>query len=292
LQQDSSVSIRLPRAPSARAPAQNQREGSSVANEQFAVAIGASAGGIEALLQIAAALPRGFPALVLVTQHVGNLPSMLPELLRARGPHPAIHPLGGEPALPGTIYVAPPDRHMLLVDGRIRLSRGPKENHSRPAIDPMFRSVAHAMRERAIGVVLTGQLGDGTAGLQAIKRCGGTAIVQDPATALEPSMPASALANVQVDLCLHLDEVVPAIERIIGTAGPGPAVVPGGNAQHSLRSDVRALREREDLLRRAARLARAHGDHAQAEAGERRAEDARARADALVRIIERKERGA
>lgn len=181
----------------------------------YAIAIGASAGGVDALLQLASALPERFPALVFVTQHIGNLPSVLPELLRARGPNPSIHPADGDPPVPGTIYVAPPDRHMLLQEGRIRLSRGPKENYCRPAIDPMFRSIALAMRARAIGIVLTGLLGDGTAGLQAIKQCGGTAIVQDPATARAPAMPRSALGNVDVDLCLRLDGIVPALTRMI-----------------------------------------------------------------------------
>lgn len=308
------------------------------------------------MLQIASALPAGFPAPVLVTQHIGNLASVLPELMRARGPNRAQHPVDGDPPVPGTIYVAPPDRHMLLQDGRLRLSRGPKENYCRPAIDPMFRSVALSMRARAVGVVLTGQLDDGTAGLKAIKLCGGTAIVQDPATALEPAMPASALANVEVDLRVRLEHIVPALERIVGaSARPAPeppdtlhheqlaheGVDPMGNlaaiaepstlscpdcggslwelkdrkplryrchtghaftaaslgfaqgesAEHSLWGGVRALQEREYLLRRLARVARAQGDHAQADAGERQADNARARADELVRMIEHTEEG-
>ena len=329
-----------------------------MAHDSFAVGIGASSGGVEALLQIAGALPARFPAPVLVTLHIGSLSSLLPELIRARGPNRALHPADGDRLEPGTIYVAPPDRHLLLQDGRIRLGLGPKENHARPAIDPMFRSMALALRSCAIGIVLSGRLDDGTAGLKAIKECGGTAIVQDPATALEPSMPASALHNVEVDLCLRIADLVPALERIVGAAARASAAAPPGNlrheqlaqegvdsieslsaiaepstltcpecggslwqlkdakplryrchtghaftaaslvfaqgenAEHSLWSGVRALHEREYLLRRLARVARAHGDHAQAQAGERRADDTRARADELVRLIERKDRGA
>jgi two-component system chemotaxis response regulator CheB len=192
-------------------------------NKLFVVAIGSSSGGVDALLELAAAMPPRFPTIVLVTQHIGDHPSILPELMRARGPNHAMHAHDGDKPLPGTIYVAPPDHHMLLDRDRIRLFRGPRENYCRPAIDPMFRSVALSWRSRAIGVVLTGQLDDGTAGLKAIKQCGGWAIVQDPATAQQPSMPASALANVEVDFRLRIDEIVPAILRIVGGGEPPQA---------------------------------------------------------------------
>jgi two-component system chemotaxis response regulator CheB len=209
----------------------------------YAIAIGASSGGIVALLELVAALPRDFPALMFVVQHVGALPSMLPELLRARGPNHAMHPADGDRPLPGTIYVAPPDHHMLLEHGRIRLFRGPKENHSRPAIDPMFRSVALNYRSRAIGVILTGYLDDGTAGLRAIKDCGGQAIVQDPATATEPAMPQSALDNVEVDLCLPLGEIAPALLRLVAA----PAPVASGAATERIRREM-GLGERKDHM--------------------------------------------
>lgn len=202
-----------------------------------AIAIGASSGGVEALLAIAAALPRHVPAIVLVTQHIGTYRSILPDLMRARGPNHAMHPLDGDRPLPGTIYIAPPDHHLLVEDGRLRLFRGPKENHCRPAIDPMFRSVAVAFRERAVGVVLTGFLDDGTAGLKAIKACGGTAIVQDPAQSPEPSMPRSALAHVEVDLCLRVEEMVPAFLRILGSRPGGAA----GSVPDAIRREGRIL---------------------------------------------------
>lgn len=179
----------------------------------YAIVIGASSGGVSALLEIASGLPAGLPAIVGVVLHVGSQPSILPELLTARGPLRAIHPRDEEPLLPGVIYVAPPDHHMLFTPAGAQLMRGPRENHARPSVDPLFRSTAVHWRDRAIGVVLTGDLDDGTAGLAAIKGCGGTAMVQDPATAFQPSMPSSALANVHVDRCLPLEEISPALVR-------------------------------------------------------------------------------
>jgi two-component system chemotaxis response regulator CheB len=191
-----------------------------------AVVIGASAGGVSALLEVAAALPADFPALLGVVLHVGSQQSILPELMSARGPLHAVHPQDGDPLKPGRIYVAPPDQHMLFTPQGVRLTRGPRENHARPAVDPLFRSVALHWRERAIGVVLTGELDDGTAGLAAIKDCGGAAIVQDPATATEPSMPASALANVAVDECLALQAIVPALRERVKEAVAASHPVP------------------------------------------------------------------
>ncbi len=171
---------------------------------QRIIVVGASAGGVRALPALASQLSPDFPAPVLVVQHIGSHPSILPRLLMREGPLAASHAEDGEPVEPGRIYVAPPDHHMLVDGDVIRLSRGPKEHHARPAIDPLFRSAAVSRGPAAIGVVLTGLLDDGTAGLQSIKRCGGTAVVQDPADAERPSMPASALRYVDVDHCVPL----------------------------------------------------------------------------------------
>ena len=190
-----------------------------------AIVIGASSGGVSALLELAAAFPVGLDAVVGVVLHIGNQCSILPELLSRRAAWPAVQPEDGAELVPGTIFVAPPDRHMLFTADTVRLSRGPRENHARPAVDPLFRSAALEWRERLIGVVLTGHLDDGTAGLAAVKACGGTAIVQDPATAFEPSMPANALANVKVDGCLPLAEIAPALVRLVHSnrqAEPAP----------------------------------------------------------------------
>lgn len=130
---------------------------------------------------------------------------MLPEIVDRAGPLSAVSAQDEETLEPAKIYVAPPDRHLLVgEDGRLRLSRGPKENLARPAVDPLFRSAALVFGPRLIGVVLIGYLDDGTAGLQAIKLCGGAAIVQDPKEALAPGMPSSVLKNVRVDYCLPL----------------------------------------------------------------------------------------
>jgi two-component system, chemotaxis family, protein-glutamate methylesterase/glutaminase len=134
---------------------------------------------------------------------------MLPEILNRAGKLKAKHPADGEPIAMGKIYIAPPDHHLLLELGRIRLTKGPKENRFRPAVDPLFRSAAYVYGSRVVGVVLSGALDDGTAGLWAIKDRGGVAVVQDPADAEQPSMPRSALANVQVDHRLPVSEIPP-----------------------------------------------------------------------------------
>lgn len=317
-----------------------------------AIVIGASSGGVSALLDVAAALPVELDAVVGVVLHVGSQPSILPELLNGRGRLRARHPADGESLEPGTLYVAPPDRHMLFTRDTVQLSRGPRENHARPALDPLFRSTALAWGRRAIGVVLTGELDDGTAGLAAIKDCGGTALVQDPATALAPGMPESALAHVAVDGCLPLEAIAPALVDLAGRAPPAaarPAPVRlhreqavfegreplenldalgkssgltcpdcGGGlweiedarplryrchtghaftsrslenaqveqAEHSLWSSVRALQEREILLRRLAVVAELTGDPNQAEAGRQQADKVKAQAQQLAELVE------
>jgi two-component system chemotaxis response regulator CheB len=149
--------------------------------------------------------------------------SSLPDILSRAGPLPARHPDEGERIRPGVIYVAPPDRHLLLERGGIiRLSRGPRENGHRPAADPLFRSAARACGRQVVGVVLTGNLDDGTAGLAAIRRRGGTTVVQDPADAAHPGMPSSALANVRVDFSLPLGEIPVLLQRLAAEPLPPP----------------------------------------------------------------------
>lgn len=169
------------------------------------VVVGASAGGVEALMSLAAGLPDAFPAPVLIVLHLSSdSPSVLPRLLDQAGSLPAAHAIDGERVRPGKIYVAPPNLHMVLRHDHVYVSGGPRENNTRPAIDPLFRSAAVAYGPGAIGVILTGNLYDGTAGLVSIKAHGGIAVVQDPDDAVFPSMPESALREVQVDYCLPL----------------------------------------------------------------------------------------
>jgi two-component system chemotaxis response regulator CheB len=164
------------------------------------IVVGASAGGLSPLRELVSALPADFPAALCVVTHIpAHTPSHLPHILSRAGPLPATHPQDGEGILPGRIYCAPPDHHLLVEEGRFRVAKGPKENRVRPAVDTLFRSAAYSEGSGVIGVVLSGLLDDGTSGLWTVKHFGGTAIVQDPREAEFDSMPRSALARVQVD---------------------------------------------------------------------------------------------
>jgi two-component system chemotaxis response regulator CheB len=183
------------------------------------VVIGASAGGVEALMKVAAALPPDFAAPVVIVLHIGaEGPSVLPQILERSGPLPVREASDGELLRPGTIYTAVPDHHVLVdEDKTLRLVRGPRENRHRPAIDPLFRSAALAFRSRCIGVILTGTLDDGTAGMLAVKKGGGVAIVQDPAEAMYPSMPQSVLDFVKVDYVLPLAGIAAKLVECVRT---------------------------------------------------------------------------
>ncbi|HEX8115863.1 MAG TPA: chemotaxis protein CheB, partial [Pyrinomonadaceae bacterium] len=177
--------------------------------------IGASAGGVEALSAIVAGLPADFPAAVFVVLHTSpQSPCILAGILDRAGPLPARYAEDRERIAPGRVYVAPPDRHLVVEPTRVRLTLGPKENRFRPAVDPLFRSAAQTYGPRVVGVILTGNLDDGTSGLLAIKQLGGTAVVQDPREAFSPSMPLSALEHVEVDYRLPLREIAPRLVRL------------------------------------------------------------------------------
>ncbi|MBV9850942.1 MAG: chemotaxis protein CheB [Armatimonadetes bacterium] len=202
-------------------------ESNAPKNGHDIIVIGASAGGVEALAALAQGLPADLPAAVFVVLHVPAFaPSVLPAILSRKGPMPARHPSDGESIRPGHIYVAPPDHHLLVEAGRVGLSRGPTENGHRPAVDVLFRTAARAYGPRVIGVVLSGALDDGTAGLQAVKMRGGLAVVQDPEEALFSSMPRSALENVAVDQILTLAALGPALADLARTPAPAESEYP------------------------------------------------------------------
>jgi two-component system chemotaxis response regulator CheB len=191
------------------------------------IVIGASAGGVEALQELARGLPSNLPAAVFIVLHIPpGGPSLLPRILNKSGPLRARHAINGEAIERGRIYVAPPDHHLLVVRDRVRVVRGPKENRARPAADPLFRSAAHAYGTRVVGVVLSGSLDDGTAGLAAIKRRGGLTVAQDPEEALYPGMPRSARENVALDHCLPVAGIAPLLGQLATVPAKDDAVYP------------------------------------------------------------------
>lgn len=197
------------------------------------VVIGASTGGVEALSRLVAALPPRFPAAVLIVMHIGAHESILPALLARNSALPVRAAAHGDVIEAGRVLVAPPDFHLTLRRHagacRVVLARTAKENYTRPAIDPLFRSAAALYGRRAIGVILTGALDDGTAGLAAIKACGGGAIVQDPAEALAPDMPLSAIENVAVDYVVRLDDIAATLLRLIEANAHAGGAMPETN---------------------------------------------------------------
>jgi two-component system, chemotaxis family, protein-glutamate methylesterase/glutaminase len=183
------------------------------------IVIGASAGGLEALDQLIGQLPTDLPASIVIVQHMGPGNSGEP-LLRRLGRHHAFHPKlaeDGERVKPGHLYIAPPDNHLLMKEGKMLVTKGAAENRHRPGIDPLFRSAAVSHGSRVIAIVLTGMLDDGTAGLIAVKRCGGVTVVQDPRDAAYSGMPQSALDHANVDYCLSIPEMGPLVTTLVST---------------------------------------------------------------------------
>lgn len=183
------------------------------------IVIGASAGGLGALRALVGGLPKNFPASLFIVLHTSaESPGLLAAILDHSGRLPAVTAKDRERIERARIYVAPPDRHLVIEPGIVRVTHGPKENRFRPAIDPLFRSAAQVYGPRVIGVILTGYLDDGTAGLWTIKRLGGTTVVQDPKDALVPIMPQNALAHMRVDYCVPLVEIAPLLVRLTSQA--------------------------------------------------------------------------
>ena len=186
-----------PSNPASQRPHHGTAAAPAIGNRDI-ITIGASAGGLEPLKQVLTALPADLPAAIFVVLHVGGS-SHLAEILHRHSNLPVHRAVSGAAVEPGHVYVAVPGCHLLLHDSHVLLRRGPRENLSRPAIDPLFRSAATVFGARVIGVVLSGALNDGTAGLRAIKRCGGIAVVQLPSDAVFPEMPIGALRHVRAD---------------------------------------------------------------------------------------------
>ncbi len=183
------------------------------------VVVGASAGGVGALQELVHGLPAEYSGTIFVVLHTGPV-SFLPELLNRSGKITATSAEDNVRFAPNRIYVAPPNRHLQIQDGIIKLSAGPRENGSRPSIDPLFRSAARSHRARVVGVILTGTLDDGAAGLFAVKARGGVAIVQDPSEAFSPEMPLNAMRNVNPDYCVPLSEIPPLLAELASVEVP------------------------------------------------------------------------
>ena len=190
------------------------------------ILLGASAGGVEAVSAVVAGLPADLNAAVCVVMHLRpDAASHLPHILARVASVPVVSARNGMPLQPGVVHVCVPDLHMLIQAdeddrGMVRLVRGPRENRTRPAVDPLFRSAALAFGPRVVGVVLSGALDDGTAGLWAVKDRGGIAVVQDPADAAVSSMPSSAIAEVAVDHVAPAHELGPLLARLAREPAP------------------------------------------------------------------------
>lgn len=179
------------------------------------IVIGGSAGGVSALLEIIAPLPRNLPAALFVVIHTSrDNPSALPHILARKTELSVSAARDGEPIRKSHIYLAPPDHHLLVKPGRVRVVRGPQENGFRPAVDPLFRTAAQAYGPRVVGVVLSGALDDGTHGLMVIKKHQGMAVVQSPEEAISPGMPMSVVRNVEVDYILVAAEIPQRLESL------------------------------------------------------------------------------
>src|SRR4051794_8041823 len=195
------------------------------------IVIGASAGGIQALIELCRGLPEDLPAAVFVVVHTSpTSPGVLPAMLDRAGPFQAAHAEEGETIEHGRIYVAVPDAHLLLGPDRVHLTRGPKENGFRPAVDPLFRTAARWYGPRVIGVILSGGLDDGVEGLALIKKNGGIAIAQDPLEAAFPSMPEAAIEKCEVDHVARVSQI--------------PAVLAELTREEVASEEVRMVRQR------------------------------------------------
>ena len=218
------------------------------------IVVGGSAGALDALRSILAGLPPDLPAAVLVVLHVGEV-SYLPSILVRSSTLPVVPASSGATIEPGQVYVGPPGFHLLVHDSHILLRRGPRENLARPAVDALFRSAAASLGSRVIGIVLSGSLSDGTAGLRAIKRCGGLSIVQSPREAPVPSMPRNALWHTDVDHVCAATEMAGLLSRLVGEpAGPSPEVPTEIRLEAAIAAQELADMRADDMLGKVSRF--------------------------------------
>jgi two-component system, chemotaxis family, protein-glutamate methylesterase/glutaminase len=240
------------------------------------VVVGASAGGVEALRTLVAGLPPDVDAAVLVVLHVPRgAGSALPAILTRSGSLPASHARHGEPLSRGRVLVAPADHHLLVVDGRVWLSHGPREKGHRPAVDPLFRSAARAWGSRTLGIVLSGSRDDGSTGAAAIAARGGMVVVQDPEEALHGSMPRATAEHVPSALALPAASIGTAVAEWVGSIPPETdntdllateaavanmaGITTDAALEGALWTALRSLEEKVALSRRMAAAARRHG---------------------------------
>jgi two-component system chemotaxis response regulator CheB len=206
------------------------------------VVIGASAGGVEALTSLVRDLPAGTASSLFVVLHIpAQAPSLLPEILARAGLLTATAARDGERIRRGHIYVCPPDHHLIVVDGHLRVTRGPKENGHRPAIDPLFRSAALSYGQRVMGVILSGTLDDGMLGSLEVKRNGGMTVAQDPNEALFDSMPRSVIESVGPTHVLPVKEIA----ALIGAENGGLAAGPGEEEMADYRQEDLTVEQEE-----------------------------------------------
>jgi two-component system, chemotaxis family, protein-glutamate methylesterase/glutaminase len=233
----------IDRTPKSRAAPKNK-----IGQGHGIIVIGASAGGVEALKRLAADLPPDLPAAVFIVLHVGQT-SYLAEILERAGPLSVANAKSGERFEGARIYVAPPGYHLLLHDDHMLLRRGPRENLARPAIDPLFRSAACSYGARVIGVLLSGSLSDGTAGLRAIKAVGGVSVIQDPQDTAVPDMVRSAQRHVEIDHCAPVAELGGLLSRLAAEpAGETLPIPPGIRLEAAVAAQEHSTMTREDRL--------------------------------------------
>lgn len=192
------------------------------------IVVGASSGGMKALTELVAQFPEDFPAPIFIVNHMSadTTGEHLVKALNRSSSLPCTHAVDGEAFERGHIYLAPSDQHLLVVKGKMLVTKGARENRSRPAIDPLFRSAAVAYGNRVIGIILTGYLDDGTSGMMAIKRCGGLCIAQDPLDASYPDMPQSVITNVGVDYAVPLAEMGALLAELVRRKMPKNGKIP------------------------------------------------------------------